>query len=160
MKIKSITKALSLLIIMSTVLSFGCKHKPRETLLTSTNAFDGLYILEYENWDKQHIWIFTKDVLYTLYSPSPSSYSNPVNNVAYEKPVHYYLKGDKLYTCGIDITTGKATTLEKCLKDSYDPNYKIISTDTIQEIDGRGKKIIIQLEKYHGKEQMKLTKHL
>lgn len=156
MKIKFLFAIVAVSFLLSVL---GCQQKMEVKDSITKGVFNGLYTLEYKDWDKQHIWIFTNDILYTLYPASLSDYGNPTNNVAYEIPVHYYVKDNMLYTCGIDVSTGKATTFEKCLKDGSEPDYNIISIDTIHGIDGRRKEIIIRLEKYIGKSQMKLTKH-
>lgn len=155
MKIKFLFITLIMILLLST-----CKREIDYSVSSSERLFKGLYTLEYENWSKQHIWIFADDILYTLYPSTYSKYSDPVNNVDYELPVHYYVKEDKLYTCGIDVTTGKATALEKCFNDGSDPDYNIISIDTVLTIDGNGKMVVIDLEDYQSKTKMVLTKHL
>jgi len=152
MKIKSINKGYISVVLL--LFLFGCIGETKSAVSSKTNLFNGLFNVTYGNNDKEYIWIFTEDTFYTLYSNSESS-------VGYESPSNYYVKGNKFFSCGNDITTGKTKTLEKCIKNESGREYNIISIDTVLSLDKKSKQIQVQLQIGESNGiKLKMTKHL
>jgi hypothetical protein len=133
---------------------FGCEDEVKTNLQTESGIFNGLYTVDYENYDTQYVWIFTADTQYILYPGTNSEYLNPSKQINYETPTHYYIEGNKFYSCGIESSM-KATPLDKCRKGNYDPKFKIISIDTVVEFSNYKYQKII-LENYHSKSDEKI----
>ena|SRR5690554_3453695 len=148
---------LGILIFISLIV--GCKNKTESNISSPKGDFNGLYTVEYENSDIQYVWVFSDDMRYVLYPGSTSNYLDANKSINYETPTHYYVKGKKFYSCGIDINMN-ATSLEECKNRKSEPRYNIISIDTIEDSYFKDKYQEIKLEDYYGKDLIKLKKSL
>ncbi|EMQ93773.1 hypothetical protein D778_01534 [Xanthomarina gelatinilytica] len=132
----------------------GCNNEVKTNVPNDKGDFNGLYTVEYEDYDMQYVWIFTEDTRYILYPGTNSEYLNPNKQINYETPTHYYVEGNKFYSCGIE-TSMKATPLDKCKKEGYDPRFNIISIDTVIEFSNYKYQKIV-LEYYNSKSHEKI----
>ncbi|WP_298760544.1 hypothetical protein [uncultured Psychroserpens sp.] len=137
----------------------GCSYKTETTNTLPKGDFNGLYTVEFEEYDIQYIWIFTDDLHYVLYPGTNSKYSNVSTNISYETPTHYFVKGNKFYTCGIDSVMNE-TSLADCKKQEKEPRYNIIKIDTIEDSYFKDKYQIIKLEDFYSKKVVELKKRL
>lgn len=158
MKSKFIFKKPFIVILTSILFIIGCKNKNETNISSEKGNFNGLYIVEYDDYEMQYVWIFTEDTRYILYPGTNSEYLNPNTQINYETPAHYYVQGNKFYSCGIE-TSMKATPLDKCKKDDYDPRFNIISIDTITDYSNSKYQKII-LEVYNTNRKITLKKNL
>ena len=144
--------------LVFTILIIGCNNTEPNSF-SPTENFNGLYTVEYQNTDMQYIWIFADDTQYILYPGSTSNYLNANKSINYESPTHYYIIGNKFFTCGIkpDMT---ATPLKEGKDSKSKPRYNIIKIDTIEDTYFQEKYQIIQLEDYNSKKPIKLKKRL
>lgn len=134
---------------------FGCKDKTESNITIQKGDFNGLYNIEYKDTDIQHVWIFTEDLHYILYP----AYLGESKFLNYETPTHYYVDGNKFYSCSIDNQMN-ATPIEECRGKNNDPRFKIISIDTIETSYSKEKHQVIVLQDYYSKDPIKLKKRL
>lgn len=146
-------------ILILTSIIIGCKNKTESNTSSPNRDFNGLYTVEYENSDMQYVWIFSDDMHYVLYPGSTSNYLDANKSINYETPTHYYVIGEKFYSCGIDNNMN-ATPLIECKNRNSEPRYNIISIDTIEDTYFEDKTQEIKLEDYYSKDIIKLKKRL
>ncbi|WP_459210045.1 hypothetical protein [Aquimarina rhabdastrellae] len=142
------------------LLNIRCTNKSDIKTFSTKGIFNGLYTVNYKGYDKEYVWIFTENIRYMLYPTTNSEFLNPLKNIGYETPTHYYVKNNNFYSCGIESNM-KATPLDKCKKENYAPRYNIISIDTILEYSSyEYQKIVLKDHLSKSKERIILKKQL
>lgn len=145
--------------LISAMMIIGCSNTPESNTISSKSIFKGLYTVEYENSDIQYVWIFTDDMKYILYPGSTSNYINANKSINFESPAHYYVMGNKFYSCGMDVDMNP-TSLKVCKDSRSEPDYKISKIDTIEDTYFNEKFQVIQMEDYYSKKLIKMKKKL